>query len=459
MNKPTHTVSIYQPSPYQVTATRFIEQHPEAMLFLEMGLGKTVITLTALANLMQTGEVERVLVIAPLNVARTVWQEECEKWIHLNHIRCSKVLGSRQEREAALKVGADLYIINRENVQWLVATCIKAHRWPFDTIVIDELSSFKSRAAERFKALIKARPRAKRVIGLTGTPAPNGLLDLWPQVYLMDMGERLGKHITRYREQYFRPDKVNYQTGRVYSYALLPGADQKIYDRIRDITVSMKASDYVQLPDRIDRVVPVELSAKDMREYKRFARDLVLELPDEEITAASAAVLCNKLLQYTSGEIYDQEHDVKAIHTAKLDTLKEIIDTATSPVLVFYGFRHEAARIMQAIPEAVKLEGADQVEQWNKGKIPVLLAHPDSAGHGLNLQAGGHIIVWYSLTWSLEKYQQACARLHRRGQQQPVIIHHLVAAGTVDERVMSVLQGKADMQEALLQAVKAIREA
>lgn len=422
-------------------------------------MGKTVITLTAIADLMQTGEADKVLVIAPLNVARTVWQEECEKWEHLNHIRCSKILGSRQEREAAMKADADLYIINRENVPWLIETCKKARRWPYDTVVIDELSSFKSRGAERFKALVKARKSIHRIIGLTGTPAPNGLIDLWPQVYLMDEGQRLGRTIGSYRQQYFRPDKCNWSTGQVYSYALLPGADQKIYDRIRDITVSMKASDYVQLPDRIDRVVPVELSAKDMREYKRFARDLVLELPDEEITAASAAVLCNKLLQYTSGEIYDQEHDVKAIHTAKLDTLKEIIDTATSPVLVFYGFRHEVERIRKAIPEAVKLEGADQVEAWNRGKIPVLLAHPDSAGHGLNLQAGGHIIVWYSLTWSLEKYQQACARLHRRGQQQPVIIHHLVATGTVDERVMSVLQGKADMQEALLQAVKAIREA
>lgn len=453
----THTRYAYQPSPYQITATEFIETHPAAMLWLTMGLGKTVITLTAIADLMQTGEVERILVIAPLNVARTVWQEECEKWEHLNHIRCSKILGSRQDREAAMKADADLYIINRENVPWLIETCKKARRWPFDTVVIDELSSFKSRAAERWKALVKARKGIHRIIGLTGTPAPNGLIDLWPQVYLMDEGQRLGRTIGAYRNAFFRPDKCNWSTGQVYSYALLPGADQQIYDRIRDITVSMQAADYVTLPDRISRTVPVDLSAADMREYRRFARDLVLELDDEEITAASAAVLCNKLLQYTSGEIYDQDKKVKTIHGAKLDTLKEIIDTATSPVLVFYAFRHEADRIRQAIPDAVKLEGQEQVEAWNAGKLPVMLAHPDSAGHGLNLQAGGHIIVWYSLTWSLEKYQQACARLHRRGQTQPVIIHHLVARGTIDERVMQVLSGKADTQSALLQAVKAIR--
>ena len=416
-----------------------------------------MITLTAISNLMLTGEAERVLVIAPLNVARTVWQEECLKWDHLKDIRCSKILGTAQERKAAMKADADLYIINRENTQWLVGECIKAKHWPYDMVVIDELSSFKSRAAERFKALIKARKRIQRIVGLTGTPAPNGLIDLWPQVYLMDMGERLGRTIGSYREKYFRPDKYNYRTGQTYSYALLPGADQLIYDRIRDITVSMSAADYVQLPDRIDRTIPVELSKKDMQEYKRFARDLVLELDDDEITAASAAVLCNKLLQYTSGEIYDAKHDVKPVHTAKLDALKELIDTATSPVLVFYGFRHEVERIKKAIPDAVQLEGAEQVEAWNRGEIPVLLAHPDSAGHGLNLQAGGHIIVWYSLTWSLEKYQQACARLHRRGQQQPVIIHHLVATGTIDERVMAVLQGKADTQDALLDAVKAIK--
>lgn len=448
----------YEPSPYQEQATQFIEDHPAAMLFLEMGLGKTVITLTALSDLLMTGDVDKVLVIAPLNVARTVWAEECEKWDHLKHIRCSKVLGDHKERLMALDREADLYIINRENVAWLVEECIDRRTWPFDTVVIDELSSFKSRATQRFKALVKTRQKVRRIIGLTGTPAPNGLLDLWPQVYLMDQGERLGRFISRYREQYFRPASYNPRNGVVYKYELLPGADQKIYNRIRDITVSMKAEDYVTLPDRIDRVVPVRLTDKEMTAYRQFARDLVLELPEDEITAASAAVLCNKLLQYTSGEIYNADREVVTVHSAKLDRLTEIIDTATGPVLVFYAFRHEADRILKAVPEAVKLEGKVQVDQWNAGKIPVLLAHPDSAGHGLNLQAGGHTIIWYSLTWSLEKYQQACARLHRRGQQEAVIIHHLVAAGTVDERCMSVLQGKAETQNALLEAVKAIRE-
>ena len=444
----------YTPSPYQTYATRFIEDHPQAAVLLPMGLGKTIITLTALADLLTLGDAEKILIIAPLNVARTVWAEEAAKWDHTAHLRCVKILGDARAREKALQADADLYVINRENVKWLVDYQIARKTWPFDTVVIDELSSFKAASTARWKALWKARKQITRMIGLTGTPAPNSLIDLWAQITMLDEGQRFGRSLTRFKQAYFVPDSYNPQTGIIYHYALRPGADGEIYGKIRDMTVSMQASDYIKLPDRIDRTVPVELTPSAWSAYKRFARDLVVELGDEEITAANAAVLCNKLLQLASGEIYSPS-GTQTVHDGKLIALKEIVDTATSPVLIFYAFRHEASRIMEALPQAEKLTGAEQVERWNQGNIPILLAHPDSAGHGLNLQAGGHTIVWYSLTWSLEKYQQACARLHRRGQTQPVIIHHLIAKGTVDERVMAVLAGKDDGQNALLQAVKA----
>jgi SNF2 family DNA or RNA helicase len=448
----------YNPSSYQTYAADFILTHPACLLALQMGMGKTVITLTALSELLLTGEVERVLVIAPLNVARTVWAEEIAKWDHLHGIRAVKVLGSAAEREEALATDADLYIINRENTKWLVDRQIKQKTWPFDAVVIDELSSFKSRESQRWKAMAKARPQVKRIVGLTGTPTPNSLLELWPQMYLLDQGARLGKHVTRFRDMYFRPDQYNAYTGQVYSYKLLPGADKLLYDKVRDVMISMSAEDYVQLPDKLLRTVQVPLPASARKQYEQLQRDLVLSLPDGEVTAANAAVLCNKLLQMSSGELYTADKGSVRVHDAKLQALQEIVSVATSPVLVFYAFRHEAARLKEALPEARQLHNAQDVSDWNQGKIPVLLAHPDSAGHGLNLQSGGHTIVWYSLTWSLEKYQQACARLWRRGQKEPVIIHHLVATGTMDERVMRVLEGKDDGQKALLQAVRALVE-
>ena len=447
----------YCPSGYQKYATQFLIDHPHAGCFLQMGLGKTVITLTALQQLLQTGEVEKVLVIAPLNVARTVWAEEAAKWTHTAGIRCVKVLGSQTARIQALQQDADLYIINRENVPWLVEHIRSTIRWwPFDTIVIDELSSFKSGRSQRFRALCRTLRVVKRVIGLTGTPSPNGAMDLWSQIYLLDQGERLGKFITRFRDEFFTPGATNGHV--VYSYIPKPGALEEIRRRISDICMSMSSEDWLELPEIIYRDVRVPLPPKVLKEYRTMARDMVLSLPDGDITAVNAAVVAGKLLQIASGAVYDEDKRVHNLHNEKLKALQEIIDVSTSPVLVFYGYKHEAVRILKAIPEAVPLRGSDEIQRWNAGEIPVLIAHPDSAGHGLNLQAGGHTIVWYSLTWSLEKYQQACARLWRRGQQDRVVVHHLVAEGTIDERVLRVLQGKDEEQQGLMKAVKALRE-
>lgn len=447
----------YEPSPYQEYATKFILSTPRCALFLDMGLGKTVITLTALSSLLATGECERVLVIAPLNVARTVWKEEVQKWDHTQGIRCVKVLGSAQERRAALRREADVYVINRENTKWLIEQ-YAGGKWPFDTIVIDELSSFKGSNTERFRALRSATKlrKTKHVIGLTGTPASNGYLDLWAQMFLIDNGERLGTSITRYREKYFVPLAQNGYV--VYKYGLLRGAKQEIDERIRDIVVSMSAQDWLSMPERIMRTVPVELPQKALRAYQSMEKELLLNIDEQTITAANAAVVMGKLLQITGGAVYDGDHEDHIMHNAKIDALREIVDVAQGNILVFYAYRHELERLLREIPGAVKLEGAKQIEAWNRGEVRVLLAHPDSAGHGLNLQAGGHVVVWYSLTWSLEKYQQANARLWRRGQQETVIIHHLVAKGTVDETVMSALEGKDMTQQGLLQAVRARKE-
>lgn len=405
------------------------------------------------------GEAEHVLVIAPLNVARTVWSEECAKWDHLQHIRCSKVLGTSAERLAALQEPADIHIINRESVPWLVEHQIQLGHWPWDTVVIDELSSFKAANTARFKALRKARPQMKRIIGATGTPSPNSLIDLFPQIFLLDSGERLGKSITQYRARYFQPDKYNPRTGQVYKYKPLPGAEQQIYDKISDIVFSMESSDYIQLPEKLTREIVCDMPNAARKACLEMEKNLYTSMGDEELTAANSAVLANKLLQLSSGEIYNDDHTgTVVIHDGKIRALQEIVDTSTTPVLVFYAYKHELMRIRQAIPEAVQLKGAEQVEQWNKGNIQVLLAHPDSAGHGLNLQAGGHTIIWYTLPWSLEKYQQACARLWRRGQKESVIIHHLICKDTIDERVLQVLQHKDQTQEALMAAVKARKE-
>ncbi|WP_235836404.1 DEAD/DEAH box helicase [Enterococcus timonensis] len=417
-------------------------------------MGKTLASLTAIDELLNTFEViQNVLVIAPLSVAEKTWTDEIEKWDQLNHLTFSKILGPQKKRLEALQKKADVYLINRENVVWLVEHFKRD--WPFKTVIIDELSSFKDPSAKRFKALRKVRPFMERVIGLTGTPAPNSLLDLWPQIYLLDQGERLGKTITEYRSKYFTPGQKNGHI--VYSWELVPGAEKAIHEKIGDICVSMKAKDYLQLPPRTNNIVNVELSATDWKKYKELERDYVLELPDSDVVALNAATLSNKLLQLANGCIYDENREPQIIHEKKLDALQQIIEEAQGqPVLVFYQYKHDLSRIQNKFKQARLLDvSTGDIQKWNEGKIPILLAHPQSAGHGLNLQAGGHIIVWFGLTWSLEFYQQANARLDRQGQKEPVIVHHLVAKGTIDEDVMKALQNKELGQEALMQAVKA----
>lgn len=362
-------------------------------------------------------------------------------------------MGSPKQREEALFKKADVYLINRENVEWLVN--YYQRKWPFKTVIIDELSSFKSSSAKRFKALRKVRPFMERVIGLTGTPSPNSLLDLWPQIYLLDQGERLGKTITQYRTKYFVPAQKNGHI--VYSWQLIPGAEEAIYDKISDICVSMKAKDHLSLPPRTENIVEIELSNSSWKQYKELEREYVLELEESDVVASNAATLSNKLLQLSNGAIYDENGDGREIHQGKLDALERIIEDAQGQsILVFYQYKHDLERILARFKQAKVLNVADgDIQKWNEGKIPLLLAHPQSAGHGLNLQKGGHIIVWFGLTWSLEFYQQANARLDRQGQEQPVIIHHLVTKGTIDEQVIKALQTKEVGQEALMAAVKA----
>jgi SNF2 family DNA or RNA helicase len=415
--------------------------------------GKTVITLTAINELLYNYfDVSNVLVIAPLRVAQTTWPGEVKKWGHLQHLTLSKVLGSAKERRLALNTPADIHIINRENVKWLVEECGK--EWPFDMVVIDELSSFKSNKAKRFRALRKVRPRIKRIVGLTGTPAPNGLIDLWPQIYLLDQGERLGKTVTGYRNRYFNPGRRNGYV--VYDWVLKPGAEEAIYEKLDDICVSMKSEDWLQMPERIDREVVVRIPEAARARYDQLERDLLLPYEGGDVTADNAAVLSNKLLQMANGAVYDENGSTREIHQAKLEALDDILEAANGqPVLVFYNYQHDRDRILKHIPTARVLDTEDDIEKWNQGEIPVMLAHPASAGHGLNLQAGGSVIVWFGLTWSLELYQQANARLYRQGQNKSVIIHHLVAEGTIDEDVMRALEHKDTGQEALLAAVKA----
>lgn len=441
---------------YQKAAVQHIIDHPAAGLFLDMGLGKTVSTLTAVNQLMNVYlEVTKVLVIAPKRVAEDTWTTECEKWEHLHGLRVSRVLGTEKKRKAALKADADIYVINRENVVWLVAQ-LKGW-WPFDMIVIDELSSFKSNTAARFKALRQVRPMTSRVVGLTGTPAPNGLIDLWPQMYLLDMGERLEKTITAYRAKYFRPGRTNGQV--VFDYKPNTGSEEAIYKRISDICISMKAEDYLDLPDMIEIPVEVSMNERQMAQYEKFEEEQVLKLQEEgDISAVNAAALSNKLLQYANGAIYDAERNIHELHEAKLDALEEIVEAANgSPVLVFYSFRHDVARILKRLKayDPKEIGGQDDIQAWNEGKISVMLAHPASAGHGLNLQKGGHIMVWFGLPWSLELYQQANARLHRQGQSQPVRNYIIMTKGTMDADVKKALSGKTDRQDALMEAVKA----
>lgn len=442
----------YKPWDYQKTAEDWIVEHKHCGLFLSMGLGKTVVTLTAIKRLQD--QVRKVLVIAPLRVAATVWAEEAAKWDHTSSLRCVKVLGSERDRKAALAADADIYIINRENVSWLVDQYAASGKWPFDMMVIDELSSFKSSKTERFRALRRTLPAVRRVVGLTGTPAPNGLIDLWSQLYLLDRGDRLGKTLGWYRQTFFDPGDRNGMI--VYNWKPKPGAPEAIYERIGDICMSMTADDYLELPDRIDVEASVALVDKAQQAYETLERDLVLPMADEAITAQNAAVLTGKLLQLANGAIYMDDGSYTWIHNAKLDALEDLVEAANGePVLVYYSFRHDEERILQRFPKARKLEKPEDVKAWNEGKVQMMIAHPASAGHGLNLQAGGHIIIWFGLTWSLELYQQANARLHRQGQQQPVTVHHIITKGTVDENVLKVLTGKAARQDALIDAVKA----
>lgn len=445
----------YIPHDYQKFAIQKLIELPEAGLFQDMGMGKTVTTLTAIDELMYGGfEVDRVLVIAPKRVAEDTWTTESEKWDHLKHLRISRVLGSQKQRMEALGTDADIYVINRENVPWLVD--LYRNKWPFDMVVIDELSSFKSPSAKRFKALKQIRPMVKRFVGLTGTPAPNGLLDLWPQMYLIDRGERLGKTVTGYRERYFYPGKANGHV--VYSYEPKPGAEEKIREKISDICVSMKAQDYLDMPELIINDIAVKLDKKEMDVYRKLEREKLMELDGEQITALNAASVYNKLLQMANGSVYTDDGEVVEIHRRKLEVLEEILETSNGqPVLVFYNYRHDYDRLMENFqsyhPRTLKCQ--QDIREWNSGKIPLLLAQPASMGHGINIQAGGHIIVWFGLNWSLELYQQANARLYRQGQKHGVIIHRLVSKGTVDEEVIRRLEKKDATQESLLESLKA----
>ncbi|MBU5677893.1 DEAD/DEAH box helicase [Alkaliphilus sp. MSJ-5] len=402
-------------------------------------------------------DASKVLVIAPLRVADDTWAREVEKWDHLKHLKISKVLGSATTRRKALKAEADIYVINRENVEWLVSEY--GSEWPFDTVVIDELSSFKNHQSKRFRALRRVRPMMKRVIGLTGTPAPNGLIDLWPQIYLLDQGERLGKTITSYRDRYFVPGERDGYV--VYKWKQKQESEQRIYEAISDIAVSMKAEDWLDLPERIDHTVHVKLNDKAKEQYKKLEKELLLPFQDADVVASTAAVLSNKLLQMASGAVYDEERGVKLIHDAKLDALEDIIEAANGkPVMVFYNFKHSLSRIQERFPKARILrkgkDGNEDIRTWNNDEIPILLLHPKSAGHGLNLQESScQTVVWYDQIWSLEEDQQANARVHRQGQKHRIFIMRLVAEGTMDEEAVAALDRKASGQDALMVAVKA----
>lgn len=441
----------FMPHEYQKYAIEYIKSHPVTALFLDMGLGKTVTTLTAIRDLMyDTFEVQRVLVVAPLRVARDTWPDEIKKWDHLKCLACSVVVGSVAERRRALQQDADIYIVNRENLVWLYQNS----HLDFDMVVLDELSSFKNHQSKRFRAMKALRPRVKRIVGLTGTPSGNGLMDLWAEFRILDMGKRLGRYISQYRNLYFQPDKRNGMV--VYSYKPLPGAEEAIYHQIADITVSMKATDYLKMPELVSVAKEVRLSGKEKERYDELKKSLVLELPGGEITAANAASLTLKLSQLANGAIYTDDKDVVTIHDRKLDAMEDLVESANGkPVLVAYWFKHDKDRIQKRM-ESRELKEPKDFADWNAGKIPVALIHPASAGHGLNLQQGGSILVWFGLTWSLELYQQTNARLWRQGQQsRTVIIQHIIAKDTIDERILKVLEHKDGTQAALIEAVKA----
>ena len=448
----------FKPHDYQKYATEFIESHPIAAVILQMGLGKTVCTLTAIEHLMyDTFEVSKVLIVAPLRVAKVTWSDEIDKWDHLSHLTYSVAVGSEKERLSALKKKADLYMINRENLQWLIEK--SGLPFDYDMVVLDELSSFKSWQSKRFRAFMKVRPKVQRVVGLTGTPSSNGLMDLFAEFKCLDMGERLGRFITQYRNAFFIPDRMNGQV--VYSYKPRPFAEEEIYRRIGDITISMKALDHLKMPELIENRYPVYMDDGEKQQYESMKKDLILPyLENEAITAANAAALSGKLCQMANGAVYSDEGSVVHIHDRKLDALEDIIEAAQGPILLCYWFKHDLERITKKLDE-LKMEYArissdGSIRMWNEGKFQVGLIHPASAGHGLNLQAGGNHIVWFGLTWSLELLEQSNARLWRQGQRaETVVVQYLVTAGTIDERILDAISKKEKDQNALIDAVKA----
>ena len=437
---------------YQNYAKDFILAHKVSALFLDCGLGKTITTLTAINELMYDSfEIGKVLIIAPLRVAQSTWKEEIEKWDHLNLLRYSIAVGDEKERLKALKQNSDIYIINRENVDWLVTK--SGIDFNFNMLIIDELSSFKSHTSKRFKSLLKIRPYFERVVGLTGTPSSNGLMDLWAEFRVLDLGERLGRYITHYRNEYFLPDKRNGAV--IFSYKPQPNAEERIYRRLSDMTISMKSTEYLKMPELILNELEINLDEEDQTKYKKFKKEMVMTIQEKEIDAINTASLSNKLIQLANGSIYDEDKKFYEVHNKKLDKLEEIIESANGkPVLVAYWFKADKERIEKRF-KVREIKTADDIKQWNKGMIDLALIHPASAGHGLNLQSGGSTLVWFSLTWSLELYQQTNARLYRQGQKDTVVIHHLITKNTIDEDIMKSLKRKDKTQEALMKAVKA----
>lgn len=437
---------------YQNYAKDFILAHKVSALFLDCGLGKTITTLTAINELMYDSfEISKVLIIAPLRVAQSTWKDEIKKWDHLNLLRYSIAVGDEKERLKALKQNSDIYIINRENVDWLVTK--SGIDFNFNMLIIDELSSFKSHTSKRFKSLLKIRPYFERVVGLTGTPSSNGLMDLWAEFRVLDLGERLGRYITHYRNEYFLPDKRNGAV--IFSYKPQPNAEERIYRRLADITISMKSTEYLKMPELILNDLEINLGEEDQTKYKKFKKEMVMTIQEKEIDAINAASLSNKLIQLANGSIYDDAKNFYEVHNKKLDKLEEIIESANGkPVLVAYWFKADKERIEKRF-KVREIKTADDIKQWNKGMIDLALIHPASTGHGLNLQSGGSTLVWFSLTWSLELYQQTNARLYRQGQKDTVVIHHLITKNTIDEDIMKSLKRKDKTQESLMNAVKA----
>lgn len=442
----------FSPHNYQAYAIDYIETHPVAAVLLDMGLGKTVISLTAIADLLfDSFEAHRVLVVAPLRVARDTWPAEISKWEHLKHLTYAVAAGTVKERKATLAANADITIINRENLGWLIDS--SGFDFNYDMVIIDELSSFKNHTSKRFQSLMKVRPKVKRIIGLTGTPSSNGLMDLWAEFKLLDFGERLGRFITHYRNNYFIPDKRNGEI--IYSYKPMPYAEDSIYRKISDITISMKSTDHLQMPELITSQYEVQLSEDEETRYEELKADFILELPEGEVTVANAASLTGKLSQLANGAIYDDEGNIVEFHDRKLDALEDIIESANGkPLLVAYWFKHDLQRIKKRF-DVREIKTSKDIIDWNNGNIPVAIIHPASAGHGLNLQAGGSTLVWFGLTWSLELYQQTNARLWRQGQTSgTVVIEHIITKGTIDERILKALSLKEVTQNALIDAVK-----